>query len=1505
MEKEKIVEEYKKYTEIEKKEFCKEDSQKVLEIIENNKIDIKILNRCLDILGIKPSKLENLINVFKELNLNEDIYIYNPDILLQTNVTRIRENVDLLKRKKIDLEILKFFPEILAVGKASDMAKVIKYIEESDILKNDPNFILKNGDVIANAKPNEIKKIVKILKEEKIFDEVIKKAPKALYKNDSKRIQEMLDLAKENNVLEKDIILKNPEILAETTKVRINAIINLFIRYGIDPKIINKSPKMLYKNATKEIENIILELRKIGFTNNNIEMMYDFFAIESFKKRDARYNELKFIKNNSKFLKNIMFKNPRVVLDLDMDKALEFQEEIQKGKIKEKYILELPELMLEKNPKDLINILDALEVSNLKGYEEKHPEIFLVKDPGNIIKISDIVNKYKLSKLVLLESEEIFLKLDSIDLENRIKNLLEKGILEENITKDMILSNSIDKKIVEKEKDKNKDKDEDEDKDKKENSESKENLKLTKNQKKLDSKTKEEKVKKETKEEKIDIKKQEEILKISNELLEKLDEIGINKENINEKLNIKYEDLAKEDIEEKILDIFEYFEDIGISKSLQNGYSALNMDLKDIKINMDIFIEQGFFVSIAYNLDKLNVNTDELEKKISILSNNLTIDFEDITLSKKEFLNKNNITEKEFDDEMLLDFAQFNISNKFKKYLNINPRQMYLNESKVYEEIYKKILDLGSVNNNLEYIKCGEKFSILKIEENLHKVLVGIADNENIDIYNLSDFDRLEIMAITILGRRRLEKNISNIIYDSILKNETESIWNKKKEKEVFKKQEEYKKIIIEPVEKEENEIDIVEEEPKMVMSKEDIFDEMQKIYSSNSLKLDKEKILNENELVVPEYEEKLRVKAEEERQIKLKEIEENIKSKLLLLEEKEKEELALRNLAEKSGEDAILNSIKNAVSINESVPSDPDLIILENMDKENSLEENKEKNIINNFRIAKNSPIYQGVSIENESLNSNLNEKININTPPKHILNMDEIKLNKLEVSERIDNPMENKELNIGLERLEKEIMKELEMQNINSSNEISFEQIQNDPSSLNNISFEIENVKEEKLENNKKEEKIKNEDTAILSMLDEERKARAKLEEEIESLKKMQEEFLRSLSDNEKTKESEFKKAPEELEKLKVNLDIPKETFRIDLEEKPNFEKDMLEGAKKDYIEFEKKLNVLSMDPETLIKSNLDRKLQENNEDKIKDEFTKMGSNLDKSLQNFKMFSLESEQRRANFEARKRKKIQEIRDRRARNKTLEEASKLEETARKLREQAKALEEERQRLQKEKEAELERIRLEQIEESKKLEEERIKLEEEKKQEIKRLEEERKLEEEKRKLEEEIRQKELEKIKLDQEKKIASLIKEEAQKIIEEQGLMKVKEEYDKLKKDLTIEKMYNDSKEEKKEKEESKKENLDIKIEENKIENSSEYPENISDFSNTNQNPYNSPSNFDANMFAKDFKKEEKEVSSKDFFDLEDYGYLTQMVDSEEAEKMKASMNLIFKKKREDYTNI
>ena len=53
------------------------------------------------------------------------------------------------------------------------------------------------------------------------------------------------------------ILKKYPEILAETTKVRIQAIVNMLERNGVEKNVITKTPEIVYVNDTKEIENII------------------------------------------------------------------------------------------------------------------------------------------------------------------------------------------------------------------------------------------------------------------------------------------------------------------------------------------------------------------------------------------------------------------------------------------------------------------------------------------------------------------------------------------------------------------------------------------------------------------------------------------------------------------------------------------------------------------------------------------------------------------------------------------------------------------------------------------------------------------------------------------------------------------------------------------------------------------------------------------------------------------------------------------------------------------------------------------------------------------------------------------------------------------------------------------------------------------------------------------------------------------------------------------------
>ena len=1612
----KFVAKYNSYSLNNDLEFNYEDTIEVLDIFEKENVDEKILDSCIEILGVKPSKVQNILDIIDELKIDRKILLICPQILIDSNVTRIKENINLLKREKINLSLIYNFPDIIKTGKSSDMAKVIKYIKTSEDFKNPKEYIEKNGDILAYGKAQDMKKIACELKKENLLEKVLLENPEIMYKNSPKVVKDIIELFKNDENLKWETLKSNLEILSETTKVRINAIINLFKRHSICPDIINEEPKMLYLKTTKNIDEIIKDLKDLEFTPENIYKVPIVFRPMPERQIANIFQEFKYVKENSKFLRKILFKNPNVIIELDMKKAKEFQDEVLKGHFKEEYIINKPEILLQKTPLDVKKVIVALEAEELENYPEGREEIFLIDDPINIVKISNILKLNNIDKKVLYESTDIFLKEAPQKIENNINVLKDNNIDLKNINqKNLLNPNSIvnKQKAVEKEKE-NKELKE------KENKENKENKK-EKNKAKV-------KVKKENKEEKAEIKATEKVEKeseklkdikeenievkaeieekqetyIPEDLVLKFKEIGIEKDEICSKLKISEEEFQKASNIENLINIFEYFEDIGISSALENGYNIFKIDFEKIKENMDIYIEQGFFVNIAYNLDALEISKSEIEKKISVLEDNLIIEFDDLILDKEKFVEKHNISLEDFENIKLKDYAEFNITNKYKKYLKLSPRQMYVKESKVYEEIYKKILDLGTVNNNLEYIKCGEKFSILKIEENMHKIIVGIADNENIDIFNLPEFNKNEIITLSIIGGRRLDKAKTLEIEDSILKEETEDEWvrrntfkithkelkeenkeenkNKKQEKNENQKEdpneEDAEKIIdaynlnikinhkTEEANSKVNNISYIKtEDPKLVL------ENMKKVYDSGNLKLDMDKIKNENELIVPEYEKIKNLELQKQKEEQLKLIEEKIKDELKSLEEKEKEELESKN--------GLLNSIQNTLNLD-----DPDLIILEN------LNENKERQINMNLDSKENKYDFDIDQLEKEISK--------------------ELKLANIEMPEMTNGITLNNKASLLSEQNQG-------LNETNTTSEISFEDFSNNISDLDNLNLK-ESIDLNKNENVKQNAQSK-EDDHILKMLESEKEARAKLEEEISSLKKMQEEFLRSLTEAENLKKENIPNEAANLEDLKIknekeNLNVnvndnsedkkeenvqkanneteqaleknQKEVLRIVLDSEKTIEKDMEEGALKGYDELEKNIKALSIDPEKLIiesyvktanlnnentslkdekgvieikeesirnLENADKETLEDNNDLIKNEFSKMENNLQFMQDNFKMFSGEVEQRRANFEARKRKKIQEIRDRRARNKTIEEATKLEETARKLRKQAEVLELERNRLKKEKELELERIKLETEKTNKALEEERLKLEEERRKEQERLKELeaaklKEIEEEKLKLqealkkEEEKRQKELEVLikeqekqsqmlkaemeKLEQEKReeaerlkeeqIANLIKIEAQKIIEKEGLLDVKEEYEKLKQDLAIEKMYKETKELK----EAEKNNLEVS--ENKEEKVS-YPENISDFNNLNMSiPYeennltntqkanisNSDINKEmspkpTNMFnqSSNFMDEYNKENSKDFFDLEDYSYLTQMVADEEVEKMKANMNNLFRQKK------
>lgn len=1432
---ENLKNEYKKYVENKKGEYIESDVDEILNIVKKLNIDFDLINNNIFLLGVKPSKFENIFNTFDELKLDRKILYYNPNIINETNNTRLRENVNLLKRNKINLEILKFFPEILATAKASDMAKVIKYINESDILKIEPDFIIKNGDVLAYGKNTEIKNIINIAKENNIFEDVILKHPAVLYKNPSNVVADILKVFKTSEYLDENVLKNNLDLLAETTEVRITAVINALLRLGINPKVINKNPKILYHERAKDLEDAVKELKDFGFENEVIEEFEKYLGIRKIEKRKEILEHLAFLKNTSEILKSNVYKKPNLILSLDIDKICNFQEAVINEDISEEALIKCPEIIKEKEVEDIKKVNEALHLIKQDKLKEKFPEIYLISNPENILEINKILEEEKVDKNTYFNSADVFLKFTPKELLKEILNEKGNETLPEEIKKE--IEEKVETKVEEK-------------------VETKEEVK---EEKKAPKKNEKVEVKKEETKEELQEATKETNINMPKELKEKLEGIGINEEEFVEKLNINSSEMNLEFLE-NIIDIFEYFEDIGISKELKNAYGVLSLDISKIKENMDILIENGLFAKIMSNLNVLKLEKEDLEKRINILKDKNNLNSKDLLLTKEEFLNKYKIDEDKFNSTRLEDYAQFNISNKFKKYLKIVPRQMYVDESKVYEKIYIELLELGNVNNNLEYIKCGEKFSILKIEDNLYKIIIGISEYEDIDLFDLSDFDKNEIIILTILGNKRLNKVKTEQIENSILKGEKESDWEKENAIKIKPENSEEKKTSIKLNVNLNNNVD-----------KENVVKSMQEIYEGSTLKLDKAKIL-ENELVVPEYEEALRQQEIFEKEEKLKQLETSIRNHLETLEE---EEIKTNT----TNANNIITSIQNYI-IDDSKTNDGDLILLNNFAKKEESDMVLKPN---------------AYSLENKEFELGRKLSKELENTPKKPIDFSNIKLNKIVVennnqeSINLDNMDPN--LNDNLIKLEQEIMNELKMQNIPNGNDVTLEDLTGD---INSITVE-----------KKLDKTTDNKDNEILKMLDAEREARSKLESEIESLKKMQEEFLMSLSKQEKEKQEQIEK-----QNLNLNANIEEkkqELVEIKLEE-PDIETDMQKGALLGYEDFQKMLSTPKLDAEQLIRAKfeendpvlnaLDKKEEE---DKNKQALYMMENNLRDMQENLKMFEDESEIRRANFEARKRKKVQEILDRRARNKTIEEANKLEETARKLKEQAEALEKERLKLKEEKEAELERIRLEKEakeqaeEEAKRKESERLKeleiefrrKEEERKKELEAIKQEQ--EEATRILKEEMERLELErKAKEDEEEKIAKLVKEEAQKIIQKQGLLDVKEEYEKLKKDLEIEKMYKQT--ETPLKEEPKEE---VELEEIKEDT---YPENISDFENlTNNNKA-----LNLNMFNEE--ETPNTVNEKDFFDLDDYSYLAQMVDTKEAERLKASMNMLFKEKRKDY---
>ena len=172
----------------------RENALEVISCLKDKKISISTINVYPEIVNIKSSKVSNIIDAFKESNLPMEILEKNPNIIEKTNGARVKKIAELLNEKILTKKMLEKFPDIVAIGKNDNIINIIKLFQEIKIDKK--YFETTGGDILTNGEFSEVKKIIDVLDKNDLLKIVLKKYPKAIYKNSSMVISDIIALYK-------------------------------------------------------------------------------------------------------------------------------------------------------------------------------------------------------------------------------------------------------------------------------------------------------------------------------------------------------------------------------------------------------------------------------------------------------------------------------------------------------------------------------------------------------------------------------------------------------------------------------------------------------------------------------------------------------------------------------------------------------------------------------------------------------------------------------------------------------------------------------------------------------------------------------------------------------------------------------------------------------------------------------------------------------------------------------------------------------------------------------------------------------------------------------------------------------------------------------------------------------------------------------------------------------------------------------------------------------------
>ena len=507
-------------------------------------------------------------------------------------------------------------------------------------------------------------------------------------------------------------------------------------RNGIEKNVITKTPEIVYINDTKEIENIINKIKGYGISKEEINnapeiLTYDEVSVNKLLRK------LEFVTAYDDIFKNVITNAFKEIVTANMQNLIDFVEEIEKGNL-DRNIIELnPEIISKTTPIKVEETIKNLKSLGMEEYYIKNKQILLISEPQKILDIVKTFEELNIDKEIL-ENPIIFLEGDSENIYNIVSEI-DKRKMNRDILKNtfILIKGEYDNisKILEK----------------LEN----EHVDLS-----TDIINKSTTILSESTPEDLDeVKKFLESKKLLNN-----PEVDIP--------GILFAKGKKENMEK----VYNFFEANGLLNELKGAMSLLCRPILNIEKNFDLVIENGMVNELLNNISVLGLGSETIEKRLRYLEK---IGEDKTILALKmtgdKFNKRYDATDAKLDaaieDEY---YAQNIIESRFSEYLEREERELKnFREERFFESILENILELGIVRKKFEYYKCGYSYSMIKIKQNLNKLITYAV--EDLGIENISAKDKIYIIVLSILGNKKVSEKEAEEVCRSIIKKEKEA----------------------------------------------------------------------------------------------------------------------------------------------------------------------------------------------------------------------------------------------------------------------------------------------------------------------------------------------------------------------------------------------------------------------------------------------------------------------------------------------------------------------------------------------------------------------------------------------------------------------------------------------------------------------------------------------------------------------------------------------------------